>query len=82
MMLKVLIYAYSRGIYSSRRKEQIIVTVDVTQSATNHHQLEPMVEQAEQNLEQLPEQISADAGYSACARKVLMIISSMWKRKK
>lgn len=46
-------------------KEQIIVAADVTQEATDHNQLEPMVEQAEQNLGELPEQISADAGYSS-----------------
>ena len=46
-------------------KEQIIVAADVTQEATDHHQLEPMVEQAEQNLGELSEQVSADAGYSS-----------------
>jgi len=46
-------------------KEQIIISADVTQEATDHYQLEPMVEQAEENLGQLPEQISADAGYSS-----------------
>ena len=46
-------------------KEQVIVAADVTQEATDHHQLEPMVEQAEENLGKLPEQVSADAGYSS-----------------
>jgi transposase len=46
-------------------KEQVIIAADITQEATDHYQLEPMVEQAEENLEQLPEQISADAGYSS-----------------
>ena len=34
-------------------------------SGGGHHQLEPMVEQAEENLGELSEQISADAGYSS-----------------
>ena len=46
-------------------KEQVIVAADVTQEATDHYQLEPMVEQAEENLGELPEQVSADAGYSS-----------------
>lgn len=46
-------------------KEQVIVAADVTQEATDHHQLKPMVEQAEEKFEQLPDQISADAGYSS-----------------
>ena len=46
-------------------KEQVIVSADVTQDATDHYQLEPMVEQAEQNLGESLEQISADAGYSS-----------------
>ena len=46
-------------------KEQIIVASEVTQDATDHYQLEPMVEEVEKNLGRLPEQISADAGYSS-----------------
>jgi transposase len=46
-------------------KEQIIVAADITQEATDHHQLQPMVEQVEENLGKLPDQISADAGYSS-----------------
>lgn len=46
-------------------QEQIIVATDLTQDATDHYQLEPMIEQVEQNLGVLPEQISADAGYSS-----------------
>ncbi len=46
-------------------QEQIIVATDLTQDATDHYQLEPMIEQVEQNLGALPEQISADAGYSS-----------------
>ena len=46
-------------------KEQIIVAADITQEATDHHQLEPMVEQTEENLGQLPDKVSADAGYSS-----------------
>jgi len=46
-------------------QEQIIVASDLTQEATDHYQLEPMIAQVEQNLGGLPEQISADAGYSS-----------------
>jgi len=46
-------------------KEQIIVAADVSQNATDHAEFEPMVEQVEQNLGALPEQGSADAGYSS-----------------
>lgn len=46
-------------------KEQIIVASEVSQDATDHYQLKAMVEEAEANLGQLPEQISADAGYSS-----------------
>ena len=46
-------------------KEQIIVAADITQEATDHHQLQPMVEQAEENLGKTPDEISADAGYSS-----------------
>jgi len=35
------------------------------QDATDHHELEPMVEAVEKNLEQLPCEASADAGYSS-----------------
>ena len=46
-------------------QEQIIVAGDLTQEATDRYQLEPMIAQVEQNLGSLPEQISADAGYSS-----------------
>ena len=46
-------------------KEQIIVASQVTRDATDHYQLKPMVEETERNLGQLPEQTSADAGYSS-----------------
>jgi transposase len=43
--------------------EQIIVAADVSQSAADARQLLPMVEQAEQNTEQAPDRVLADAGY-------------------
>lgn len=46
-------------------KEQIIVAADITQEATDHHQLKPMLEQTEENLGKLPDEVSADAGYSS-----------------
>ena len=46
-------------------QEGVIVAADVVQDATDHAQLEPMVEAVEKNLEQLPCEASADAGYSS-----------------
>jgi len=46
-------------------KEQVIVAADVSQNTTDHHEFRPMVEQVEQNLESLPKETSADAGYSS-----------------
>jgi len=44
-------------------KAQVIVACDVVQSANDKKQLEPMVELVEENTGQVPEQVSADAGY-------------------
>lgn len=46
-------------------KEQVIVAADISQNTTDHAEFEPMVEQVERNLGGLPEQGSADAGYSS-----------------
>jgi transposase len=46
-------------------KEGIIVAAEVVQSATDHGQLEPMISAAEKNLGELPQETSADAGYSS-----------------
>jgi len=46
-------------------KEQIIVATDITQETTDHHELIKMVEAVEQNLGTLPQEASADAGYSS-----------------
>jgi transposase len=46
-------------------KVGVIVAADVVPEATDHVQLEPMVSAVEQNLGQLPDQGSADAGYSS-----------------
>jgi len=46
-------------------KEQVIVVADVVQDATDHGELEPMVEAVEKNLGELPAEASADAGYSS-----------------
>lgn len=42
---------------------QVIVAADVTQDATDHHQLLPMVEQVRGMTEESPACITADAGY-------------------
>jgi transposase len=62
---KKVIHPGYNGQVAVDAKEQIIVASDLTQDATDHYQLEPMLEQVEQNLGVLPEQISADAGYSS-----------------
>jgi transposase len=46
-------------------KDQVIVAADISQNATDHAEFEPMVEQVERNLGSLPEEGSADAGYSS-----------------
>jgi len=46
-------------------KEGVIVAADVVQDVTDHAQLEPMVEMVEKNLGDLPQEGSADAGYSS-----------------
>ena len=46
-------------------KEQVIVAAHVSQNATDHDEFQPMVEQVERNLGALPDQGSADAGYSS-----------------
>ena len=46
-------------------KDQVIVAADVSQNATDHAEFEPMVEQVERNLDSLPREGSADAGYSS-----------------
>jgi transposase len=46
-------------------KEQVIVAADVSQNATDHAEFKPMVEQVERNLDALPKEGSADAGYSS-----------------
>jgi transposase len=43
----------------------VIVATDVSQNATDHVEFKPMVEQVERNLGNLPEEGSADAGYSS-----------------
>ena len=42
---------------------QVIVAAQVTQAANDKEQVEPMLEQIEQNLGQKPKELSADAGY-------------------
>jgi IS5 family transposase len=42
---------------------QIIVAADITQEANDKEQLVPLLEQVKENLGQLPEKVSADAGY-------------------
>jgi transposase len=44
-------------------KEQVIVAAD--ENATDHAEFKPMIEQVERNLGNLPEEGSADAGYSS-----------------
>jgi transposase len=46
-------------------KDQVIVAAEVSQNTTDHHEFRRMVEQVEQNLGTLPEEASADAGYSS-----------------
>jgi transposase len=46
-------------------KEQVIVAADITQETTDHHELRRMVEVVEQSLSTLPQEASADAGYSS-----------------
>ena len=46
-------------------KDQVIVAADISQNTTDHHEFKRMVEQVEQNLGTLPEEASADAGYSS-----------------
>ena len=43
-------------------KEGVIVAADMVQDATDHAQLEPMVQAVEKNLGELPREASADAG--------------------
>jgi len=42
---------------------QVIVAVDVIQQTTDNHQLEPMLEQVEQNMGAKPQAVSADTGF-------------------
>jgi transposase len=42
---------------------QVIVSADVTQAASDNHELRPMLEQAERTLGEHPEQVLADGGY-------------------
>jgi len=46
-------------------KEQVIVAADVVNEATDHGQLAPLIEAVEKNMGRLPEEGSADAGYSS-----------------
>ena len=48
-------------------REQVIVAADITQKATDHAEFQPLVEQVEENLGDLPDEteISVDAGYSS-----------------
>ena len=75
MLVRVLLYGYATGVYSSRKIEartyedvdavenaQIIVAAEVTQETTDNHQLVPMLSQVEQNLGRRPEAASDDAG--------------------
>lgn len=42
---------------------QVIVAADVTDEANDKQQVKPMVEQIKENLDELPEELSADTGY-------------------
>jgi transposase len=42
---------------------QVIVAAEVTQQTTDNDQLEPMLEQVEQNVGAMPQAVSADSGY-------------------
>jgi transposase len=53
------------GQFEVDGKEQVLVAADVVQDATDHGELEPMVEAVEKNLGELPVEASADAGYSS-----------------
>jgi transposase len=44
-------------------RAQVIVAVDVIQQTTDNHQLEPMLEQVEQNMGAKPQAVSADTGF-------------------
>jgi transposase len=46
-------------------KQQVIVAAGITLETTDHHELRRMVEAVEQNLGALPQEASADAGYSS-----------------
>ena len=48
-------------------KEQVIVAEYITQKATDHAEFQPLVEQVQENLAELPDEteISFDAGYSS-----------------
>lgn len=53
------------GQIAMDEKEQVIVAAEVSQNATDHAEFKPLVEQVEQNLGVLPQEGSADAGYSS-----------------
>ncbi len=61
---KVIQPSYN-GQIAVDEKEQVIVAADVSQNATDHAEFRPLVEQVERNLGILPEEGSADAGYSS-----------------
>lgn len=46
-------------------KAQVIVAAEVTDEANDKRQVEPMVDQIEENLSDQPEELSCDAGYSS-----------------
>ena len=46
-------------------EEQVIVAMDVTTTASDHHSLQPMIEKSEKNLGKKIEEVKADAGYGS-----------------
>ena len=61
---KVIRPSYN-GQIAVDEKEQVIVAADISQNATDHAELRPLMEQVERNLGALPQEGSADAGYSS-----------------
>lgn len=60
-----LIQPSYNGQIAVDEKEQAIVAAGITQETTDHHELIGIVEAVEQNLGSLPQEASADAGYSS-----------------
>jgi transposase len=61
---RIILPSYN-GQIAVDEKDQIIVATDITQETTDHHELIKMIEAVEQNLGTLPQEASADAGYSS-----------------